>query len=172
MNVTDGNSIKVKLILAAALIFMASELAIAENIRGRSRVVDGDTIIVRKTRIWLYGIDAPEYNQKCRVDDRPWSCGISAKAVLKQAIGTKRVTCSTKQIDNSKSSDNRGKVLAVCRVGKLNLNEWMVKKGWAIAFRRHGADYVAAEQSAKQKRRGVWIGTFIEPSEWRRQRAH
>ncbi len=169
MNVANGNSIKVKLTLAAALIFTASGLAVAENIKGRSRVIDGDTIIVRKTRIWLYGIDAPEYNQKCRVEDRLWSCGISAKAVLKQAIGTKRVTCTTKQIDDSKSNDNRGRVLAVCRAGKLNLNEWMVKKGWAMAFRHHGADYVAAEQSAKEKRRGVWIGTFVKPSEWRRQ---
>jgi endonuclease YncB( thermonuclease family) len=154
---------------AAMLVFATSALAAAENIKGRPRIVDGDTIIVRKTRIWLYGIDAPENKQKCIVDGRVWSCGKAAKAVLKQAIGTKRVTCILKPMDEDKHGDRRGRVLAVCRVGRLILNEWMVKMGWAIAFRRHSTDYVDEEHTAKEKRRGVWIGAFVKPWEWRRQ---
>ncbi|MAF47926.1 MAG: thermonuclease family protein [Rhodospirillales bacterium] len=160
----------IKLPLAAAAVIAMSASASAENIKGRPRVVDGDTIIIRKTRIWLYGIDAPEYKQECSVDGRLWSCGMAAKTVLMQAIGHKRVNCVSKPMDGDKPTDRRQLVLAVCRAGSLNLNEWMVKKGWAVAFRRHTTDYVDAEQTARRKRRGVWIGTFTPPSEWRRQR--
>ena len=154
---------------AAMLVFATSALAAAENIKGRPRVVDGDTIIVRKTRIWLYGIDAPENKQKCIVDGRVWSCGKAAKAVLKQAIGTKRVTCISKPMDEDKHGDRRGRVLAVCRAGRLILNEWMVKMGWAIAFRRHSTDYVKDENAAKVARKGLWRGGVGAPG---RRHAH
>ena len=156
--------------LVLALVLLLPIPAALADITGKPRVVDGDTIIIRKTRIRLHGIDAPEYKQECSVDGRLWSCGMAAKTVLMQAIGHKRVNCVSKPMDGDKPTDRRQLVLAVCRAGSLNLNEWMVKKGWAVAFRRHTTDYVDAEQTARRKRRGVWIGTFTPPSEWRRQR--
>lgn len=169
MNIADSKSIKVKLTLAVMIILTGFTAALAENLKGRPRVIDGDTIIVRKTRIWLYGIDAPEYKQKCHSDGRAWPCGRAAKTVLKQAIGTKRVTCATMPMKAPTRIEKSGLILATCRAGKLNLNEWMVKNGYAMAFRLHGADYAEAERTAKQKHLGIWNGTFIKPSEWRRQ---
>lgn len=149
----------------------AQQPAAAESIRGRPQVIDGDTIVVRQTRIWLYGIDAPEKKQKCQADGREWSCGRAAKTVLKQAIGRKRVACVSRPVGDDGNGDRRDLVLAVCRAGPLILNEWMVKMGWAIAYRPHGSDYVDAERSAKEKRLGIWNGTFIKPREWRRQKS-
>jgi len=153
-----------------ALMFLTVPLdAAAENFKGKPRVLDGDTILLRKTRIWLYGIDAPEYRQVCHIQGRPWSCGKAAKMVLMQAIGSKRVTCVSKPIDGATRGELRARVLAVCQAGRVVLNEWMVKMGWAMAFRPHGTDYTDEERTAKHKRRGVWAGTFIKPWEWRRR---
>jgi endonuclease YncB( thermonuclease family) len=38
----------------------------AEDIVGRAKVVDGDTIEIGGTRIRLFGIDAPEGGQTCK----------------------------------------------------------------------------------------------------------
>ena len=49
----------------------------------------------------------------------------------------------------------------------INLNAWMVEQGWAVAFRKYGLDYVAQEDTARQSRRGLWVGTFEMPWDWR-----
>ncbi|MDP6874319.1 MAG: thermonuclease family protein [Alphaproteobacteria bacterium] len=152
------------------MVFSTSAAA-ADNIKGRPRVINGDTITIRKVHIWLHGIDAPEKRQKCAGDGRVWSCGKAARTVLKQAIGTERVSCVSKPMGEDKHGDRRGRVPAVCSVGGLVLNEWMVKMGWVMALRHHGTDYLDEEQTARQKRRGVWVGTFVEPRKWRRQNA-
>ncbi|MBT3884778.1 MAG: thermonuclease family protein [Rhodospirillaceae bacterium] len=167
MEFARGKLIGWSLPLAAAAVVAAFAPALAgETIRGRSRVVDGDTIIIRKIRIGLFGIDAPEYRQKCSLDGRPWSCGISAKAVLKSAIGTKLVSCKLMPIAGAGPARRAG----VCRAGRLELNQWMVVKGWAMAVEAPVGGYVLAENTAREKRRGIWAGTFLKPSAWRQQR--
>ena len=37
-----------------------------------------------------------------------------------------------------------------------------------MACRSQSADYVSQETAAKEARRGVWRGEFVEPSRWRR----
>ncbi len=39
--------------------------------------------------------------------------------------------------------------------------------GLALAYRQHGERYAASEADAKEARRGMWNGTFMQPSEWR-----
>ena len=56
----------------------------------------------------------------------------------------------------------------MCRVGALDLNEWMVSNGWAIAYVRYSSDYVVAHRSARAASIGIWQGEFVEPSSWRR----
>jgi endonuclease YncB( thermonuclease family) len=43
----------------------------------------------------------------------------------------------------------------------------MVRDGWAMAFVRYSRDYVVEEKEARDARRGLWIGTFSPPWEWR-----
>jgi len=45
--------------LLTALI-LASTSAIADDIVGRARVVDGDTLQIGSTRLRLHGVDAPD----------------------------------------------------------------------------------------------------------------
>ena len=133
------------------------------TLSGVPRVIDGDTIQIGKTRIRLHGIDAPEAKQECTVDNKEWRCGKEATSALKDAIGDKKVNCSRKD------TDRYGRVVAVCRVGDLDLNALMVRQGWAMAYRQYSMDYVRDENLAERGERGMWRGDFVAPSEWRKK---
>ena len=64
--------------------------------------------------------------------------------------------------------DRYKRLIAVCYIGWLNVNEQMVLDGWALAYRQYSKDYVRAEGYAKARKEGMWRGKFVEPWEWRR----
>ena len=129
-----------------------------------ARVVDGDTLDVAGVRVRLHGIDAPESAQRCRTSGRYWPCGRQAARALAARIGGRPVACE------ERDRDVYGRVVAVCTVAGLDLNEWMVAKGWAFAYRRYSGDYVGAESRARAARLGIWRGAVVAPWEWRRGR--
>ena len=129
---------------------------------GLARVVDGDTLHVDRVRVRLHGIDAPESAQRCRTSGRLWPCGREATRALARRIGGRPVACE------ERDRDRYGRVVAVCTVGGLDLNRWMVAEGWAFAYRRYSRDYVATESRARAARRGIWRGAAVAPWDWRR----
>ena len=131
---------------------------------GKPRVIDGDTIWIDGTKIRLHGIDAPEANQKCsKKNGRKYRCGLASTQALRTLIGSKPVICKGITYDRYK------RVIAVCYSGTVNLNAELVKKGWALAYRRYSKDYVAVEQEARNEARGMWAGEFRKPWEWRKR---
>ena len=44
----------------------------------------------------------------------------------------------------------------------------MVKRGWALAYRKYSKKYVKDEAIAKLNNAGMWAGKFIAPWKWRR----
>ena len=50
---------------------------------------------------------------------------------------------------------------------KFNLNEEMVRAGWAVVYKNKYSDYSAAEAEAKQEKRGMWQGKFMKPQLYR-----
>ena len=63
--------------------------------------------------------------------------------------------------------DTYGRSLALCRLAEENLNSWMVRLGWAMAFIRYSKAYVSDEGEAREAQRGMWSGAFIAPWDWR-----
>ena len=47
------------------LFFLINNVSSAKIIEGRANTIDGDTIHINKNKIRLHGIDAPESNQNC-----------------------------------------------------------------------------------------------------------
>ena len=67
------------------------------SLYGEAKITDGDTIIIGSQRIRLYGIDAPEKNQKCKTKQRrEWHCGIEAKNYLDKLVDQNKVFCFRK----------------------------------------------------------------------------
>lgn len=149
-------------IVLALLPILLWQAAVAEEIVGRVSVTDGDTVVIHGERIRLHGIDAPESAQTCEAGGKVWRCGQQASLALADKIGRLPVRCETFQ------RDRYGRIIAVCRQGQTDLNRWMVRNGWAVAYRRYSTDYVAAEDEAKDAGSGVWRGRFIPPRDWRR----
>jgi endonuclease YncB( thermonuclease family) len=134
----------------------------AETLSGRAIVTDGDTIIVRGSKVRMEGIDAPETGQICLdVSGEPHHCGLLAKAALSRLIGGRSVRCETTGLDDY------ARRLALCVAGADNLNQGMVDLGWALAFTRYSTAYVAAEARARSTLVGLWSGAFIAPWDWR-----
>lgn len=152
--------------LLFALILVTSisgQAAGSEILTGVASVIDGDTLDIHGTRIRLHGIDAPESAQLCLdSDQKPWRCGQQAALALAERIGRTLVRCEKRDVDRYQ------RIVAVCRLGDTDLNGWMVRQGWAVAYRRYSMDYVEAENAAQQARAGIWIGRFIDPASWRR----
>lgn len=134
-----------------------------QTLTGIPRVTDGDTIRIGNTRIRLHGIDAPEKRQTCTADGKAWRCGDAATDAFRDAIGGLAVTCT------KRDTDRYGRVVAVCWAGAVELGAWMVRQGWAVAYRRYSMDYVADENVARAGRRGLWRGEFVMPWVWRRR---
>ena len=64
-------------------------------------------------------------------------------------------------------TDRYGRVVADCFVGRESLNNWMVREGWAVAYRQYSIAYIAAEDQARTGQRGIWQGSFARPADWR-----
>jgi endonuclease YncB( thermonuclease family) len=129
----------------------------SREIVGHAYVVDGDTVVVARTRIRLYGIDAPESHQTCNRAGRQWACGMSATAALKELIADRELTC------HARVHDRYGRTVATCTARGADLGAEMVKTGNAISY---GA-YHAEEHEAREARRGIWSSSFDRPSDWR-----
>lgn len=130
---------------------------VPDHVAGRAHVIDGDSLNVAGHEIRLVGIDAPEWRQICVRRGSDWSCGQAASRALKRRIAGARVVCDIENVDRYE------RLLAVCSIGDLELNVWMVRNGWAVAYGRYGPD----ERRAKQARAGIWASEFDRPDVWR-----
>ena len=148
--------------------------SIAEEISGIPKVVDGDTIHIDNYKFRLEGIDAPEMRQQCKKESfkisffigftfyKDYSCGRVSKEKLITKIDTTEIKCI------SSSKDRYKRYIATCYKGKTNLNQWMVRNGFAIAYRRYSKKYAPDEEFAKENKLGLWKGKFMEPEKWRK----
>ncbi len=137
----------------------------SENtIVGKPKIIDGDTIHIGKNKIRLHGIDAPEINQTCTIDNKIWNCGIESKIALKNFILEKKVHCKIIDIDKYK------RFVGTCFLENQNINQYMVHNGWAIAYRYYSLDFVKAENLAKKNKMGIWQGQFQEPYIFRKSK--
>ncbi|MFL6798089.1 MAG: thermonuclease family protein [Xanthobacteraceae bacterium] len=116
-------------------------------------MIDGDTIAVGSRHVRLQGIDAPETDQICLdAQGQRWTCGIAARDQLSAHIAGRGVSCA------ARGEDRYGRTLATCSASGDNLNGWMVREGWALAYVQYSREYIANEAAAREQRRGMWGG--------------
>ena len=145
------------------ILFTLSLKVIAGEISGIPSITDGDTIKILSERIRFHGIDAPEKKQICIKNSKKYSCGQIATNALKKKIRGKLITCKVQD-----TLDRYKRYIGVCFLEDIDLNKWMVRNGYAVAYRKYSKNYIEDENYAKKNKIGLWSGKFIHPEKWRK----
>ena len=141
-------------------------------ISGIAKVTDGDTIKINKKKIRLMGIDAPEKKQKCKQIwlsisfisfEKEYLCGEISTDKLKNLIDGKDIICKYTNKDIYK------RFIAECFKDKKSINSWMVRNGYAVAYKKYSKKFVAIENIARKEKLGLWSGNFEMPWDWRKK---
>ena len=163
-----------KISLVLVITFFLTQTLNCEEIFGTPEIIDGDTLHIKSKKIRLEGIDAPEIKQQCKKPsikissligfqfNKNYSCGVISKKKLIDKVNNSKIKCI------SLSKDRYKRFIATCYKDKINLNKWMVRNGYAVAYKRYSKDYVRDEEYAKENKLGMWKGTFMVPEKWRK----
>ena len=128
------------------------------------KITDGDTIKVNGEKIRFSGIDTPELKQTCVKAGVSDPCGITARQILIDKIGNNTVECIVEGQDQYKRS------LAECFVNKESLSSYLVRKGYAFAYRKYSKKFIADEDYARINKIGMWSMSFDYPWDYRKSK--
>ena len=127
-------------------------------------VADGDTITIltpqkQQVKIRLYGIDTPESGQ---------AFGKKAKQLTSSLVYGEQVQVI------AYDKDRYGRTVGVVLVDGINVNEEIIRAGYAWQYRKYCkerfcSNWLSLEKHARQSRIGLWQDyNPIPPWEWRK----
>ena len=125
-------------------------------------VVDGDTIKLGDVKIRFNGIDAPEINQTCVASEGKVACGKISKDILLTKVTNNKISCT------DEGKDFYGRVLGECFVNGESLSSYLVREGFAFAYRKYSDKYILDEEYAKSNKLGMWSMKFEYPWDFRK----
>jgi endonuclease YncB( thermonuclease family) len=136
----------------AALIALASlPAAAADGISGAAHAFRGDIVIIRGTKVLLFGLTAPADDRQCMLDTGPAPCAEAAKANLGILLEGGPISCSFVRKVGHGSYQGRCQRSDGTDIGLI-----LLRQGWARADAEAAQEYQAAEAEAKADHRGLW----------------
>jgi endonuclease YncB( thermonuclease family) len=154
------NKKKVILVISVSLLIF---FVIFNQVKSQDlRVVDGDTIHLNGEKIRFTGIDTPELKQTCIKEGVINPCGVTAKEILIEKISDNQVECI------SEGRDRYKRTLAECFVNDESLSGYLVRSGYAFAYRKYSNKYIPDEDYAKVNQIGMWSMEFDYPWDYRK----
>ena len=155
------NKINLFLVISICLIFFFLTYNDVKSIE--VKVIDGDTIHLNGEKIRFTGIDTPELKQTCNKDNKIIPCGIDARKLLIDKISDNNVKCKREGKDQYK------RILAECFVNNLSLSSYLVRKGYAFAYRKYSKKFIDDENYARENTLGMWSMNFEYPWDYRKK---
>ncbi len=120
------------------------------DLYARPTIEAAGVLISGKTNIRIAGIRAVGAEEICSgYANRQWPCGIHARTALQRLIRQRTIAC-----DPGGVPDAEGAIAKHCKVGGIDIGEWLVEQGWALPQGRE--DLSAALADAKDAKRGQW----------------
>ena len=147
-----------KILGIVVLFFLTCKISFADNLK----IVDGDTIVLNGEKIRFSGIDTPELKQTCIQDDQKINCGMDAKLLLVKKIGNNTPECI------SEGKDVYKRTLAECFINGESLSSFLVRSGYAFAYRKYSRKFIEDEEFAKANKLGMWAMSFQYPCDFRK----
>jgi endonuclease YncB( thermonuclease family) len=132
---------------------------------GYARVIDGDTLDLSGARIRLHGIDAPESTRTCTIAERVYRCGEWVTQALADLVRGQALRCDPLGLDPYRRTIGRCKIESTGQ----DIESWMVRQGYAVAYTHYSYAYVHDELVARISGRGLWAGTFEWPWDYRHE---
>jgi quercetin dioxygenase-like cupin family protein len=124
------------------------------RITGKVEVIDARTLRFEDgTKVTLLTV-TPELDQMALQGETVFPAGKEAAEFLRRLIGDRPVQCYLVGAQDKWRA----------YVGDQNIVEALLVNGWALA--QHSNEHVA-EIIARENKRGLWRGTFIDPDDWR-----
>ena len=94
------------------------------------------------------GVDIVRQDETCSEDGKSWACGIRARTAFRSFLRGRAVACKVPP------EADRNLIAAECRIGRLDVGQWLVENGWARAVA--GGPYVEASDKARAARKGIF----------------
>ena len=154
---------KRKVIFLISIFLLVFLLTINDIKSQELKIVDGDTIHLDGEKIRFTGIDTPELKQTCIKNGIKNFCGVTAREILIEKIADNKVECI------SEGKDQYKRTLAECFVNNESLSSYLVRSGYAFAYRRYSKKFIVDEDYAKEKQAGMWAMTFEYPWDYRKK---
>ncbi|MGI9414182.1 MAG: thermonuclease family protein [Hyphomicrobiales bacterium] len=147
----------VRVIVGFAGAFLAGTAGAADVVTTKSfTVVDGNRIAVSGKELRLDGIVAPDLGRQCVLGGKARDCGAIARAGLLDLTAGATVTCRKAGILDGAPTHR-------CTADGYDLSECMVYTGWAVPLEGAPKVYWNVLKGARERPRGFWRGTFVEP---------
>ena len=151
-------SLKIFILCSLSSLFLFSNNLFASHVT----VIDGDTIRLGDVKIRFSGIDAPEINQTCVASEGKVACGKISRDLLIEKVTNNKISCT------DEGKDFYGRVLGECFVNGESLSAYLVREGFAFAYRKYSNKYIEDEDYAKFNKLGMWSMEFQYPWDYRR----
>ena len=114
-------------------------------------VQDAGTLKAGKTTIRLAGVQALSPDETCPgAAGKRWPCGRRGRSALRRLIRAKAVDCA------AVARPEADVMVARCKLGRVDINEWVVRQGWARPGFKERERYAAARDAATKAGRGLW----------------
>ena len=150
-------SLKKFILCSLSSLFLFSNNLFASHVT----VIDGDTIRLGDVKIRFSGIDAPEINQTCVASEGKVACGKISRDLLIEKVTNNKISCT------DEGKDFYGRVLGECFVNGESLSSYLVREGFAFAYRKYSNKYIEDEEYAKFNKLGMWSMEFQYPWDYR-----
>ena len=155
---------KRKVIFLISIFLLVFLLTINDIKSQELKIVDGDTIHLDGEKIRFTGIDTPELKQTCIKNGIKNFCGVTAREILIEKIADNKVECI------SEGKDQYKRTLAECFVNNESLSSYLVRSGYAFAYRKYSNKFIIDEDYAKVNKVGMWSMKFEYPWDYRKNK--
>ncbi|MEJ6781991.1 thermonuclease family protein [Aminobacter sp. Piv2-1] len=98
--------------------------------------------------VTIAGVVPLEEGASCTADGQEWNCGARARTAFRGFLRGRAVVCD---VPPEKTG---GEAVAKCRIGKMDVGEWLVANGWARA--EAGGLYEDAGRKAEADKKGIF----------------
>lgn len=98
--------------------------------------------------VTIAGVAPLEEGASCNADGEEWNCGARARTAFRGFLRGRAVVCD---VPPEKTA---GEAVAKCRLGKMDVGEWLVANGWARA--EAGGPYEDAGRKAEADKKGIF----------------